>query len=208
VGALVETGVRLALETAPAADPLTVAQLREHLRIVGSHDDDLLSAYLDAAVKLVAEEQGRALITQTWNWTLQDWPGGTGAICVPKPPLQSVTHVKYVDGNGTLTTIDSANYQVDTSGTFGAIVPASGYCWPGVNHDYVAPIQIQFVAGYGDAGSDVPETTRVAIRQLVAGWYEHREPVVIGRIVSEVPNQVERLIAHAAVIYGGPDWCG
>ena len=41
-------------------------------------------------------------------------------------------------------------------------------------------VEIDFVAGHGDAPADVPPPIRQALLLLIAHWYEHREPVEIG----------------------------
>jgi uncharacterized phiE125 gp8 family phage protein len=48
-----------------------------------------------------------------------------------------------------------------------------GAVWP-VPTRLTNGIGIEYVAGYGSDGTDVPEAIRTAIRQLVAHWYEHR----------------------------------
>ena len=40
--------------------------------------------------------------------------------------------------------------------------------------------EVAFTAGYGDEASDVPAPIRHALKLLVAHWFEHREPVVVG----------------------------
>ena len=55
--------------------------------------------------------------------------------------------------------------------------------------------EIAFTAGYGDEASDVPAPIRQALKLLVAHWFEHREPVVLGEAPQEVPATIASLLS-------------
>ena len=111
---------------------------------------------------------------------------------MPRPPLSSVTSLKYIDTAGTQQTWSSANYIVDTSCEPGKIRLAYDVSWPDIREQYNG-VEIIFVAGYGASGSSVPEVVKHSIRFKVAHWYEMREPVISGTIVAEVPMSAKRL---------------
>jgi uncharacterized phiE125 gp8 family phage protein len=72
--------------------------------------------------------------------------------------------------------------------------------WRGTGTAPVSPlaangIEIDFVAGYGDAPSDVPQPIRQALLLLVAHWYENREPVEIGATATVIPGSVSSLLS-------------
>ena len=54
-------------------------------------------------------------------------------------------------------------------------------------------LSITYTAGFGGA-ADVPDDIIQAAHLMVGNWYEHREPVVVGTIASELPLSVQRLI--------------
>jgi uncharacterized phiE125 gp8 family phage protein len=54
--------------------------------------------------------------------------------------------------------------------------------------------EIDFIAGYGEAGGDTPAPLRQAILMLVAHWYEHRS-AAIGGAPEVVPTGVRALVA-------------
>lgn len=87
----------LSLVTPPAAEIMSLDEAKAHLGLVGdaSHDGEVIAAMLGAR-QLVEEWTGRALVTQTWDWFCPRFPGACG-FQIPKPPLISVTHVKYWD---------------------------------------------------------------------------------------------------------------
>ena len=114
----------------------------------------------------------RSFLTQTWQMRMRSFPGWE--IEVPMPPLQSVTSIAYTDTNGDAQTVDASDYIVDIYGILGRIEPAFGETWP-VARDIPNSVVVTFVAGYGDAASDVPEDLKRAIKLLGGTMYNTRE---------------------------------
>jgi uncharacterized phiE125 gp8 family phage protein len=112
---------------------------------------------------------------------------------IPKPPLQSVSSIKYKDDDGTETTWSASGYIVDTDSEPGRVVLAYGESWPSVTLYPAAPIQVTYVAGYGDDPHDLPQHLRQAMLMLLAHWHEHREASGEVRL-SDVPFAVESLV--------------
>ncbi len=107
----------LQLVTAPAAEPVTIADVMEHARISLNAEASLLAGYIAAARQTVEDRIRRALMPQTWRYSLNNWPGRDyvngvrsfsnlneyykwNHIELPKPPLQSITSFTYKDTNG------------------------------------------------------------------------------------------------------------
>lgn len=155
-------------------------------------EDALLTGLIQAAREYAEGRQNRALITQTWELVLDDWPAGD-CIEIPLPPLQSVTSIKYKDKTGLENTWDAANYIVDTDSLLGRVVLADNCNWPSNDLYPAGAIRIRFVAGYGLA-NDVPQTTKQALLLLIGHWYENRETVNIGNIKTELPFTVKALL--------------
>ena len=108
-------GTRWNLVTAPGTEPLTTAEAKAHLRVTGSDDDTPIDDIVAAAREFIEGETNRALITQTWDLFLDEFPG-TDEIVLPWPPLGSVTTVKYTpDADSSTTTYASSKYIVDTA---------------------------------------------------------------------------------------------
>ena len=98
------------------------------------------------------------MVARTMRWT----SSGLSLIFfieVPKPPLASVTHIKYYDTAGTLQTWAVANYDVQAPGgprcARGRIALSHGIAWPST-YGEIGDVQIRFICGYGAAG-DVPK---------------------------------------------------
>jgi len=178
---------------APTAEPVTLTEAKTHLRVDVTDDDVLITSLITSARQYVEQIARRALVTQTWRLSMQEFPA-SGVIILPKPPLQSVTSITYTDINGTTSTVDSSIYTVDTDSEPGRVVLKYGESWPSASLANTNPVQVTFVAGYGGQGA-VPEYWKQAILLLVGHWYENREAIVVtGAIPKEMPMAVRSLI--------------
>lgn len=179
--------------TAPAVEPITLTEAKLHCKVDLTTDDDLITALIVAAREEIERRTWRALITQTLELILSDWPSAS-AIEIPRAPLQSITSVKYKDRDGNETTWDSANYLAGTDSVPGVLALAWDASWPSGDLYPVEPIRIRYVAGFTNAAA-VPQSLKQACLLLVAHWYEARE--ASGDTVSEkagIPFGVEALI--------------
>jgi uncharacterized phiE125 gp8 family phage protein len=205
---------RLSIVTAPAAEPISTATAKEWLRIESgvTADDTLIDALVVAARQHVEEYCQIRLITQTVRQTLDRWPGYRANAIMPNDgrisdwkngevdyveliarPVQSITSVTLYDDAGNSDTWASSNYRLSAPGDRSRLVPTDNAAWPSAERRSDA-IEIVYVAGFGNAGSDVPDAILKAMKLLVAHWYENREAVVIGTITAELPFAVKALL--------------
>lgn len=179
----------------PTAEPVSEAEMRAQCRIDVEDDNVLVGALIRAArehLEFLARPQ-LAMMTQTWRYVADQWPASDTVELRPYP-LQSVTGVSYTDAEGVTRTLDAAQYVVDAASEPGRLRLRSGAAWPGVALAPVNGLAIEFVAGYGDTGEDVPQTLRQALLLLAAHWYETREPIMTtGAIPKEAPFTVTAL---------------
>ena len=191
------------LVTAPSTEPLTTAEAKAHLRVTGSDDDTPIDDIVAAAREYIEGETNRALITQTWDLFLDDFPN-TNAIVLPWPPLGSVTTVKYTpDADSGTTTFASSKYIVDTASEPGRIVLEKDETWPTDVLKSVNGVEVRFVAGYG-AASAVPKRLKHLNYLLVGHWYNNREALVLGTITKEIELAVQTLSWGSRTFYGSP----
>jgi uncharacterized phiE125 gp8 family phage protein len=173
----------LALFAAPLVEPVSLDDLKDHLRITDSSEDELVTGYgVSARQTLEADRYpglGISLITQTWDLFLDSWPSGVDPIIFPKPPLQTVTSVSWFDLANNETVLDVSTYRVDNTVQPGEgvsmarIFPVSG--WPGVSLRQANGVKVRGVAGFGDVPTTVPMSLVLAIKMLTGTFYEFRE---------------------------------
>lgn len=189
-------------KTAPATGdegPVTLAELKSHGRIVTDTHDDLLQDCLDAAIGQCDGPEGalnRAIGSQTWVWRLRDFPGCRFEL--PLPRLQAVNSIKYRDADDVLQTVSSDLYRVHVNRPVGVVELVSGASWPSVPVDRLDAIEIDYDCGYADAAA-VPAGLKRAILQFALHLYRQPEPLVVGTIVTKVPNTLEALLASYVV---------
>lgn len=187
--------MNLSLVTAPAAEPVTTAEAKSHLRVDTTDDDTYIDSLVKSARLWVERTNGLGLVTQTWDGALDEFPGGDGVIVIPKYPLVSVSSVTYHDDDlSTSTVFSSASYQVDILTRPPLIALKSGVSWPADTLRASSGVVVRFVAGFG-AASAVPEDIKHAIKLLVGSMYQNREPEVVGATVSRVGFAVDALLA-------------
>lgn len=175
--------MRLKLKTAPAVEPITLDEAKNYLRVDTADDNILIAKLITTARQLAERETRRAFITQTWQMFLDF---AKTEMEIPMPPLQSVVSITVISEDGTESIVDSSSYDVDLSeNSPGRIRHKSGYSWP--SHRGFVSFIIEFVAGYGDAASDVPEALRQAILQLIGFLYDNRD-------AGEIPTGIRAIL--------------
>jgi len=179
----------------PAVEPVTLQEVKDHLRIVIADDDTILAFTIQSAREHVEDMISRALITQTWELVLNRFPS---IIDLPYPPLQTVASIVYIDSDGLQQTLDPSVYAVDTKNTPGRVRPAYDQSWPATRKD-INTVTITYTAGYGNATTDVPGPIRSALLLLIGHLYENREATAPFQITN-LPLGVDRLLAPYRMI--------
>jgi hypothetical protein len=202
---------------APSVEPVTLDEMKLFLRQDDSADDALITGLISAARRSVELHTGAQLVNATFRMTLDSFfgyqmPGGNvllhgvripetlggtglwpyyGAIELPRFPVTAVSSITYTDPGGATQTYST--FDLDTDSLPARITPSYGTVWP-VSREVPNAVKVTFVAGYGTDGTAVPSTYTLAIKLLVAGWYENRESVqsIAG---TRLPVQLQALLA-------------
>lgn len=179
---------------APTTPLLTLDEVRVHVRV---DEDETELAYLGSLVAVATDyienRRSEALLDQQWTMTLDHFPGFSGGLRIPRPPLRSITSIQYVDTQGATQTLDSSLYRVLQGSRAAEVHPIYGTTWPSTLPD-PGVVTVVFRAGYGTTPADVPEGLKQAAKILVATWFEQREAVLTGTIVAKVPGSADALI--------------
>jgi len=177
------------VSTAPELEPVTLTQMKLHLRVDCDTDDDLITALIIASREWCEDFERRAYITQTITAKLDYLPD---VLLLPKPRLQSVTSIKYYDLSGVEQTLSSDLYDVDIYREPGQVVRGYNDSYPSMR-SIVNAVEIIYKAGYGDAAASVPDKTIAAIKLFAAHLYENRIAAADIRLV-EMPLGVKSLL--------------
>lgn len=186
--------MRPVLLTGPTMEPVSLDDIKNHLRVDLADDDELITAYMLTARRTCERIGRKKFVSQTWDLWMDSFVG-VGTIQLPKSmsPLGSVVHVKYWDLDDIESTVNAANYIVDTTSQPARIVLKTDQTWPADVLREVNGVDIQVVVGFGD-DADVPEEYKQAIKLLVGHFYENREDIIVGSQVHEIPMGVKDLL--------------
>jgi uncharacterized phiE125 gp8 family phage protein len=183
--------VPFVLVTPPATEPVSLSEAEAHLRL-DDDDTDVVLRLITSARQFVEKYLGRALVAQTWDLAIDEFPAG--AIVLAKGRLASVTSVTYRDADGAEQTLATSAYQVDDVSVPGRVLPAPGTSWPETEADRVNAVRVRFVAGYG-AAADVPGPIKAAMLLLIGHLYEHRESEITGTIATAHQLGIDALLS-------------
>ncbi len=174
----------------PAVEPVTASEAKAHLRVDHDSEDDLIAALIRAARDEVERSTGLALIDQSWRLALDCVPG-SGLVQLRRHPVKEVTSVTAYGEDGEAALVDPATYQLDANASPARLYfdprPEAGLAMNG--------IEIDFAAGFGEAGTDVPALPKRAILLLVAHWYEFRASYGADQQPVGFPAGYERLVS-------------
>lgn len=181
----------------PAAEPLTLAEAKNHSRVDDDGQDSVIERCIAAARASVERYLRKRLITQQVRLTLDGFGGGwSKATRLSVAPIQSVDQVEYLDAAGSWQTLAPERYRLIGSAIPPELWPEYGESWPTPRPD-VATVRIDLTVGYGDTGSDVPPDIRQAVALLAGHYFEHREAVISGTTAAQIPLGVrDMLSAH------------
>ena len=182
----------LKLVTEPQNLPLSLNEAKAYLKFedADTADEARIMAVLRAATGAVEDFTERALITQTWRYSLDNfigagepepiegWSEGPsiirsgGPILIPKPPLQSVASVVWFGSDDVPNTVAATVYFVDTDSEPGRVVVRLGQVWPSGTLRRAGGVQVTFVAGYGDTSAAIPRPLIEAVAITLIHFYD------------------------------------
>jgi len=139
----------LVVDTAPTVEPLTVEELKLAWGIDFGEHDALVDRCGKAARVWVEDFLGRAIVNTTYALHLLDWPDDN-VIRLPRPPLSSVTSVKYYDTDSVQQTLSTSVYGTETVCQPGLVYLKNGQTWPTLEDEpKKLRVTITYVAGHG-----------------------------------------------------------
>lgn len=112
-----------------------------------------------------------------------------GSDRLPFPPLVEVTGITYLGADNVEHELSSGDWIQLLNGS---IVPPMGQHWPAISGSPEA-VRVQYQAGYAEG--EVPKAIKQAILLIVGHWFQNRDTVITGTIVSEMPFAAQALLS-------------
>jgi uncharacterized phiE125 gp8 family phage protein len=174
----------------PAAEPLTLSDARAYLGIGYDGEDALVEGLIKAARARIEEQSGVAMISRSLRVVIDQWGRDIRVerrLRLPVRPAVSLTSVKVTAASGEREDVTD-RFHLE-AGRAAAVVWESGALpKPGAP---AGGIEIEYIAGFGEAPDDVAEGLKLAVLRLAAHAYHKRAEAMDG----ELPKDVAGLIA-------------
>lgn len=176
----------------PATEPVSLADAKAFLRVDSTEEDALITTLLAAARVHVESVTRRAMIDQNWRVVLDSWPQ-SGEIRLPIGPFRALIAVTVYDQADSATSLSLAQFLPETAGAPGRIIlPGHVEGAPLLRERFA--IEVDYTAGYGASGADVPSALKQAMLTLVGHWFENREAVLMAGSGAIVPHGFDALV--------------
>lgn len=180
----------------PTITPWTLQDAKDHLHVTHSNDDNYVQLLTFAVVNMTEKITRRALFTQTVK---EYWDYFFGEMNLSRTVVQSITAITYYDSTGTLVTLDSDAYQSDLITEPARLLPAPWRVWPPTQWSKMNAVCTEYICGWTSRGQ-LPDALRQAMLMLLSHLYDHREPLVEGLMVSEIPWGIQTLFEPFRVV--------
>ena len=139
------------LKTAPTTLPVSVADVKEHLRIGDYTDhDNMIESYIEGATKSFEQQANLCLKAQTW-YAYLSYEEVVEKIYLHKFPITAISSIKYYDSDNSQQTMDASNYTKIYSARPAEIIIDEV---PSVYERSDAMV-IEFIAGYTTVPADI-----------------------------------------------------
>lgn len=192
------------VHSGPAVEPVTTAEIKTFLRLYSdvTSEDTMIAANIKAARRIIEKKTNRCLINQTIKQYQKEWPD-EDFIHLRRSPVSAVTSFEYLDTAGASTAlVASADYLTDLNTLPPRVcLPFEG-TWPSATLYPASPIILTYTAGYGAAGSDVPEDLLLALKWMVGHCHENRQAVTEA-VLNELPMGMQAILDEYRVRYYG-----
>lgn len=181
----------------PLAEAVAATDVKKHLRVEHADEDTYISSISQASREHLEETYNRTLVSTTWDYFRDSFPRNRDAIALPRPPLISVTSVKYTTTTSTTAqTLAATSYIVDAKSEPARIALKDGASWPTDKLRDVNGVEVRMVAGYSTTATGVPQAAKHFIRLLSGHWYANREAVIVGSINTPLQMSLRSLAAQ------------
>tara|TARA_Y100000593_G_scaffold89148_1_gene172700 strand:+ start:389 stop:988 length:600 start_codon:yes stop_codon:yes gene_type:complete len=154
-----------------------LSDLKAHLRVTSTHEDDVIKMYFESASSLVERVCGISISERTYQLNLPGFPIPYRFIELPRGPVSSVGSMYYYDTDNTSTLWASSDYDVALDMLPARIYLQESDSWEST-YDRPDAVRVQYTTGFGSTWDDIPDRVRVPLFYLVAHQHRFRQPVI------------------------------
>jgi uncharacterized phiE125 gp8 family phage protein len=155
--------------------PVSVADMKTHLRETSPDLDGLIEGYIEAAVQLFEQRTNKCIMPQTWKLTLDD-SEVVERVEIFKYPILGFSSITYYDADNAVQSLTNSqdDYISFIDGRPGSLI----FDDPPTTYERDDAMSITFLAGY----DTVPNDILLAIKMLVWRMYVHPDDPVSERL--------------------------
>lgn len=181
------------ITAAPASEPVTLTEVKDHLKVTTSAEDDLLNIMIQAAREEAEKYCSMGFVTQTVTEYFNRFPSSEphnerAELFLSVSPLSAVSAITYTDSDGNEDqTLSTSNYVAYTYASPPRIGLANGQTWPSTLGQ-AQTVKVVYTVGYGDETA-VPAAIKMALLLTIGHWYDNRADSV-----RKMPTQAEYLL--------------
>ncbi len=179
------------LITPSTTEPFTIEEIKLYLRVEGNEEDSLIGDLIKNAREYAENFTNRVIMPATYEAVLSYSDYQRLYVDIPTSPIIELQTIKYFDG-----TEVEQNFLIDND--FNLDSYREPYRIKFINSitesTKLYPVRITFIAGY-EIGK-IPGNIKMAMRYLIAKWYEYREDFTVKNGFSEV----DKMLWHGRVV--------
>jgi len=171
---------------------VSLNDMKDHLRVSGTDEDDLIKAYMDSAADYMASVSGRTFKygsneANVYLYLSRDEVYGT----IRKADNLTLYQARYKNDEDGYGIMDAADYVANTE-TYPSTFKIKSVPSDITTNETEAVYRIWFKGG--EAAESLPNQFRMAMMLLVSHYYTNREAEYVGGITTELKEGVKRLL--------------
>ena len=181
--------MRLVQTSTSFDEPISVEELRQHLRIEHNDEDSYLSMLISSARALAENCIDGIIADRNYSLTVDSF---SSSMKLPIRPIDPTSiAIAYVDASGNAATVDSYNYSSDLFST--VIYPADNESWP-TTEEGSNKVTITFTAGLLGVEGAMPSDVKHALLMIAGTLYDQREDHTAQVKLHDVPTSSQMLL--------------
>ncbi len=164
------------VETPPAEEPVTLAELKEWLRVDGTDQDSLITSLIVSARQWAEGYTSRSFVDRALDVTWARFPVVGADLYLPGPPATALTALTWIDSAGTAQAFDTTDTTLEALYGLLRVDPDAVENWP----QDAFSVRALYTGGFGADAAAVPEPIKTAIKVAVTQNFLFRGDQIAG----------------------------